>query len=101
MTDEKIIVHIDDEDILELAPGYLANRNKELAVLRDALARGDFDTLRNLGHKMKGSGGGFGFERITELGGNLESAAKMQDALSAERIIAELRDYLDRVEITG
>lgn len=99
MTIEKIIVHIDDEDILELAPGYLVNRGKDLAVLRDAFAKGDFETLYNLGHKMKGSGGGYGFERITEIGGNLESAAKVQDALSAERIIAELQDYLNRVEI--
>ena len=101
MTNEKIIVHIDDEDVLELAPGYLKNRRKELAVLRDAAAQGDFETLRGLGHKMKGSGGGFGFDRITELGGNLESFAKAQDMAAVEREIAALQNYLDRVEIVG
>lgn len=101
MTDEKIIVHIDDEDALELAPGYLANRRKELTVLRNALAQGNFETLCSLGHKMKGSGGGYGFERITGIGGNLESSAKVQNAPAIERIIADLQDYLDRVEIAG
>lgn len=101
MTNEKIIVHIDDEDILELAPGYLASRRNELAVLRDAVATQDFDTLRNLAHKMKGSGGGFGFDRISEIGGNLESSAKAQDAPAIEREIAALQDYLNRVEIAG
>lgn len=101
MTDEKIIVHIDDEDILELAPGYLANRRKDLATLRDTLARRDFEVLYALGHKMKGSGGGYGFERITGIGGDLESAAKAQDAQAVERVIAELQDYLNRVEIAG
>jgi HPt (histidine-containing phosphotransfer) domain-containing protein len=101
MTDEKIIVHIDDEDVLELAPGYLVNRRKELPTLRNALAQRDFETLRSLGHKMKGSGGGYGFEYITGIGVNLESFAKVQDAPPIERIIAELQDYLDRVEIAG
>jgi len=101
MTNEKIIIHIDDEDLLELSPVYLANRRNELAVLRDAVAQRDFATLLSLGHKMKGSGGGFGFDRITEIGGNLESSAKAQDAPAIEREIAALRDYLDRVEIAG
>lgn len=101
MTTEKIIVHIDDEDVLELAPGYLANRRNELAVLRDAAAQGDFETLRGLGHKLKGSGGGFGFDRISEIGGNLESSAKAQDVAAVEREIAALRDYLERVEVAG
>lgn len=101
MTTEKITVHIDDEDVLELAPGYLASRRNELAVLREAAAKRDFDILRGLGHKMKGSGGGFGFDRISEIGGNLESGAKAQDMASVEREIAALQDYLDRVEIAG
>lgn len=101
MADEKIIIHIDDEDVLELAPGYLANCRNGLPVLRDAAAKRDFETLRSLGHKIKGSGGGFGFDRITEIGGNLETAAKAQDAQAVEHEIADLQDYLDRVEITG
>lgn len=101
MNNEKIIVRIDDDDVLELAPGYLAGRRNELGVLRDAVSKGDFETLRRLGHKMKGSGGGFGFERITEIGGNLESAAKAQDAPAIERELADLQDYLDRVAIAG
>lgn len=101
MAHEKIIIHIDDEDVLELAPGYLAKRRDELDMLRGAAAKGDFETLRSLGHQMKGSGGGFGFGRITEIGGNLEASAKAQDAQAIEREIADLRDYLDRVEIIG
>ena len=101
MPNEKIIIRIDDEDILELAPGYLANRRNDLAALRNAVSNGDLGTLRSLGHQMKGSGGGFGFDRITEIGGNLETAAKAQDVPAIEREIANLCDYLDRVEITG
>lgn len=101
MTHEKIIILIDDEDVLELIPDYLLSCRNELDVLRDAAAQKDFEILRGLGHKMKGSGGGYGFDRITEIGGNLESSAKAQDLSAIELGIAELRDYLDRVEVVG
>lgn len=101
MTNEKIIITIDDEDILELIPIYLAGRLDELGVLGDAVARQDFETLRGLGHKMKGSGGGFGLDRITEIGGNLETFAKAQNLRAIELEIANLRDYLDRLEVVG
>lgn len=101
MHHEKIIIHIDDADVLELAPGYLSKRRNELDVLRDAAATGDFETLRSLGHQMKGSGGSFGFDRISQIGGNLETSAKAQDAQAIERQIADLQDYLNRVGITG
>lgn len=101
MTNEKIIITIDDEDVLELIPVYLRGRRDELDVLRDAVAQKDFETLLGLGHKMKGSGGGFGLDRISEIGGNLESSAKEQDLPAIEQEIADLLDYLERVEVVG
>ncbi len=101
MINEKIIIRIDDEDVLELIPGYLTYGRNELGVLQDAVTRTDFETLRDLSHKMKGSGGGYGLDRITEIGSKLESSAKAQDLSAIELGIADLRDYLERVVVTG
>jgi HPt (histidine-containing phosphotransfer) domain-containing protein len=101
MTNEKIIIVIDDEDILEIIPDYLEMRRDEMGVLQAAFAQKDFDALRDHGHKLKGSGGSFGFDRISEIGGNLESASKSQDLPTIEQEIANLQDYLDRVEVVG
>jgi HPt (histidine-containing phosphotransfer) domain-containing protein len=101
MANEKIIVQIDDEDILELIPDYLINRRNELEVLQNAIAQNDFASLCSYGHKLKGSGGGYGFDRISEIGSNLESSAKAQNLPAIEQEVAELRDYLDRVEVVG
>jgi len=97
MTNEKITIHIEDKDVRELAPAYLGSRRDEMGAYQEALAKSDFDTLCGLGHKIKGSGGGFGFDRITEIGIELESAAKAQDLLGIERAIAKLTDFLARV----
>ena len=101
MTNEKIIISIDDEYILELTPVYLADCRNEVNVMLDAATQKDFETLQSLGHQMKGSGGGYGFDHITVIGGQLESAAKAQDLPAIEQKIADLRDYLERVEVVG
>ena len=86
-----------DPEIADLVPGYLANRRADLPLLRDALAAADFETLATLGHRMKGSGGAYGFKQITAIGGALEKAAKDADAAGVESHRAELEDLLRRL----
>ena len=69
-----------DDDMKELVPAYLAKRRGDLAACRAALEAGDFDTIRKLGHNLKGTGAGYGFPRLTEIGAALETAALRSDA---------------------
>lgn len=95
---EKIIVEI-DPDLEELIPGFLENRKKDVDALNAAVNAGDFDTLRSTGHSLKGVGGGYGFATITDIGGDIEAAAKVQDMDSIKDLIGRLADYLERVEV--
>ena len=94
---EKIIIKI-DPDLEDLIPGFLANRARDVTTIRALLASGDFDGIRILGHSMKGAGGGYGFDRITELGGTMETAAAAGDAATIAQANDALDDYLSRVE---
>jgi HPt (histidine-containing phosphotransfer) domain-containing protein len=96
--DEKITVKI-DPDLEDLIPGYIENRHKDIRAMEEALAKGEFETVRVLGHSMKGSGGGYGFDGITEIGRSLEQAAKGGDAAAMRRGIDALADYMKRVEV--
>lgn len=96
---ERIVVPIDDEDILELIPDYLTACRKELELMQNAAQQMDFETLRGLSHKMKGSGGGYGLNRITEIGGKIEYSAKLEDSLAIELALSDLGDFLERVEV--
>jgi HPt (histidine-containing phosphotransfer) domain-containing protein len=95
---EKIIVHV-DPDLEELIPGYLSNRKKDIAAIRDALVNKDLDRIRIIGHSMKGSGRGYGFEAITEIGMLIEVAAKESRHEDIIPLITRLEDYLTRIEI--
>jgi HPt (histidine-containing phosphotransfer) domain-containing protein len=96
--EEKTIIRVDPE-IAELIPGFLENRRKDIAAMLDAVQRGDFETVRVLGHSMKGAGGGYGLDAITEIGAALEQAAKQLNAAEIQNCVNELSCYLDRVEV--
>ena len=59
----KFVVVVDD-DLQDLIPDYLEGRRKDIAAIRSALERDDLESIRSIGHKMKGSGGGYGFDRL-------------------------------------
>ena len=83
----------------ERIPAYLENCRQNVIVLREALDRADFAAVTVLGHNLRGSGGSFGFQTITDLGAALEQAAENADLDGASQLLAELSGYLDTVEI--
>jgi len=62
-----------------IGPIFLDNRKKDVRTLREALVTQDFKTVQTLGHRMKGDGGGYGFQEISQIGEALEQAATRQD----------------------
>lgn len=98
MSDEKIIIQV-DPDLEELIPGFLENRNADVAKLRSSLEDMDFANVQSIGHSTKGVGGGYGFDLMSELGAEIEAAAKEKDAEKISEKINQLDDYLQRIEI--
>ena len=95
---EKIRVRV-DADLKELIPGYLENREKDLLVYQQALKKDDFNSIAVLGHSMKGSGGGYGFDDLSSIGRAIEKAAKSRDKESVRKSIIALTDFLKKLEI--
>jgi HPt (histidine-containing phosphotransfer) domain-containing protein len=85
----RVIVNI-NPDLKDLVPGFLENRRKDAATLARAVQTGDTRVVRLLGHRMKGDGGGYGFEEISQIGEALEDAARREDW----KVIAEKTEAL-------
>ncbi len=98
MSDEKIIVQV-DPDLEDLIPGFLENRKLDVEKLRAELESSDFINLQSIGHSIKGVGGGYGFDLMSELGAAIESAAKEQNADQVREKIDQLNHYLQRVVV--
>ena len=78
-------------------PAYLQNCRENVVVMLDALDRVDFETVTSLGHQMRGSGGAFGFQAITDISAALQEAAEGADNNGSRKWVRELSNYLDRV----
>ena len=97
---DRILVRVDPE-LVAAIPGFLEHRRQDVVSLRAALERDDFETIRVVGHRIRGSGSGYGFETITQLGELLEQAGRNRIPDEIPRWVAELADYLERVEIVN
>jgi signal transduction histidine kinase/DNA-binding NarL/FixJ family response regulator len=83
----------------DIVPVYLDKRRSEIPKYRQALAEGDFETIRILGHKLKGTGAGYGFEMLTTIGGLMEQAALSRDAVRVRSQVDALAQYVASVEL--
>lgn len=95
---EKIIVSV-DEELKELVPQFLENRQKDIKSMLEALEQGDYESIMGFGHRIKGAGGSYGFDTITDIGRSLEQAAKNRDSQEIRKWVGKLSNYLERVEV--
>jgi HPt (histidine-containing phosphotransfer) domain-containing protein len=95
---DKITIECDAE-LEGLIPNYLKNRSNDIKTIRECLTSGDFEKILTLGHSMKGSGGGYGFDKITEIGGRIETAAEAKDVAEIDSAVQTLEDYVQRVDV--
>lgn len=92
----KIVVDRDFEVIL---PRYIKARLNEIMTLKEKLTQHDFDRIAAIGHKIKGSGGGYELDTLSEIGEKIEKAAKQEDEKELEIIFDEMSSYLENLDI--
>lgn len=93
-----LTVHI-DPGLEEIVPGFLENRRRDAQTLETALQQNNLAQIHLIGHRMKGDGGGYGFDAISMVGAALEQAAARADRDAIRRHTAELIDFLARVTV--
>ena len=88
-----------EKDLEQLVTRFLTRKQGELVLMREALAAFDFETIRRLGHDLKGAGEGFGFPELSILGAKLELAAKARNAEQVATHTATMERYLGRLQV--
>ena len=85
------------ERLAARTPAYLANCRGDVDRLNAALDRDDYEPVSLIGHNLRGSGGGFGFPTITDIGAEIEQAADIADIAGARRWVSDLALELDAI----
>jgi len=98
VAEQPIVVQI-DQDLSDLVPGFLARKREDAHAIVAAALHRDTEAVAKLGHKMKGEGGSYGLDAITDIGRELEQAGKDSDFDAARRLESVLTNFLDRLQI--
>lgn len=93
---EKKIAYV-ERDMEDIIPFFIEESKNEIRELAEALKKGDYETLREFGHKIKGSSVtcSEGFREMSDIGMALETAAKERRSL--KEIHAIVKDYVEYV----
>ena len=82
----------------EVVQKYVTRRFNDVEVCWSAIKNNDFIKVAELAHQMKGNGSSFGFPLITEIGGELEVAAKSSDVEKINNHLEKLQHFLNSVK---
>ena len=86
---------VDDPDMKELIAQFTRQLPQSVSDLQRQLDQGNLEELARIAHRMKGAGGGYGFNQITELAASAEKAIK--DSAPLASITSRVNDLIDLI----
>ena len=92
------VVHV-PMNMKELVQRYVNELKREVMDSLSLLEKGDFETVKIFGHRLKGSGEAYGFEKLTHFGDSLEQSATGCQTESTQKLVQEIQTYLDNVRV--
>jgi two-component system, sensor histidine kinase and response regulator len=105
----KIELSVEERLVKRLLPVYFKSREEDLVSLKHAIKEDNFDTIKRIGHRIKGSAKSYGFAEVGELSAQLEDSAVQKDIKNCQRIIFEIesillkakKESLDDLDLSG
>ena len=82
------------DGVAALVPKYLASKAAQVQEARASLAAKDFEPIRRFGHNLKGTGRGYGFPPIEDMGQAIEKAAAVCDEAGIAQQLENLQRFL-------
>lgn len=88
-----------DDDLVDLVGPFLRRQQAELERAHQAIESAAFEDVRRVGHRLRGTAGGFGLDELASLGTRLEQAAAARDAAASRAAAVEARRLVATVRI--
>lgn len=92
----EVIIH---GEIKDLIPDFLKARHIELAKLYNAQSTQDYVYMEETGHKLKGTAGSYGFERLSQIGKDIEECAKSRNDYYLALALSDYKIFLNLVNV--
>lgn len=83
-----------DPELKHLLAPYLERRQQDLLLIRTALQSGDFATVAEIGHRIRGNAGNLGLDPLGKLAADLEDAANAKNMAATSVVVEEMTKFL-------
>ncbi len=97
-TTNDIVVEIDNT-LEDLIPDFLKSIEGYIETLDGSIPVDDYEQMRQTGHSLRGSGSGYGFNFISEVGKNIEQFAIDKNIEGISKWTEKLRKYMGSIKI--
>ncbi len=87
-----------DPLIIKLLPKYFATREEDLDIVKKAISEKDYQTIKKIGHRVKGSAKSYGFAEIGDLSQQLELAAEQADPDECNKLISVIDEKIHKAK---
>ena len=90
---------VEDPSYTDIVEQFVDGLSERVREMEDAIRASDYETLRVAAHRLKGSGGGYGFPILTERAAELERHAKTHTENECLKAFDRLRGTVGRVAV--
>ena len=90
---------IEIAEFREIVETFVNGLSETIGAMRSAQQRMDYQEIREVAHRLKGTGGTVGFADFTEPSRKLQLAAEERDDSTIEAMLTELESLAERVEL--
>lgn len=95
---EKILVKI-NKDIIQFLPDYLKNRETDIVNITLALKNNDFEKVKQITHKIRGSAGLYGLMELSNIAKEMEEKSLEKNTAFLNSLLQKIIFYLANLEI--
>ncbi len=87
-------------ELKDLVPIFKEETQKNLDLIKKAIEQEDFEQISMIAHKIKGSGGSYGFMRLSEIAKQIEIYAKNEKNIEKiKSLYNDLKDFFEHADI--
>ena len=86
-------------DFQEVVPSFLNSVRQDIISMTEALRDNNYKKIIELGHRIKGAGGGYGFHHLSEMARSLEKLAEEGNVEEIQRQLEAFLSYLDTLHV--
>ena len=90
---------LDIPEFREIVESFVGAMDDTLSGLRSAQARMDYQEIREVAHRLKGTGGTVGFNAFTEPSRKLQLAGEERNDETIDALLVELEEICERIEM--